>query len=89
MTRTARAVFPRAVNKDRSESKTGLDRSIRKGGAGQHNWGSLSDERELEYGDMEDDETPLSENVTSDASSTLSADSDGMSTTIYCSFTTD
>jgi hypothetical protein len=48
MTRTARAAYPRAVNKDRSASRNGLDPSIRKGGAGHHNWGSLADEYSLE-----------------------------------------
>ncbi|KAF9531072.1 hypothetical protein CPB83DRAFT_849275 [Crepidotus variabilis] len=48
MTRTERAAYPRAVNKDRSESRSGLDTSLRKSGAGQHNWGSLADERRIE-----------------------------------------
>lgn len=33
----------------RSMSKTGLDKSDRKGGAGAHNWGALSDEQDLEF----------------------------------------
>ena len=55
MTRTARATYPRAVLKDRSESRSGLDPSIRKDGAGQHNWGSIADERDLESAAIEDE----------------------------------
>ncbi|KAF8128622.1 hypothetical protein EV363DRAFT_406390 [Boletus edulis] len=43
MTRTERATFPRALVRDRSESKSGLDKSLRKGGNGGHNWGGLLD----------------------------------------------
>jgi len=50
MTRTERATFPRAIIKDRAESKSGMDKSTPKQGAGPHNWGSLIDERELEDG---------------------------------------
>ncbi|TCD64996.1 hypothetical protein EIP91_003363 [Steccherinum ochraceum] len=50
MTRTERAAFPRAIIKDRAESKSGMDKSTPKHGAGPHNWGSLIDERELEEG---------------------------------------
>jgi hypothetical protein len=55
MTRTARAAYPRAVLRDRSESRSGLDSSIRKDGAGQHNWGSIADERQLEFEAIEDE----------------------------------
>jgi Hyaluronan / mRNA binding family len=49
MTRTARAAFPRAVEKDRHESRTGLSASLRKDGGGAHNWGNaLQDEQLLE-----------------------------------------
>ncbi|KAG9308327.1 hypothetical protein JVU11DRAFT_12091 [Chiua virens] len=48
MTRTERATFPRARVRDRSESKSGLDKSLRKGGSGQHNWGSIANEGYLE-----------------------------------------
>jgi len=41
MTRTARSTYPRALRKDRSESKSGLDKSIKKNGAGAHSWGSI------------------------------------------------
>jgi hypothetical protein len=56
MTRTERSAFPRALAKDRSESKTGLDKSIRKNGAGAHGWGSLSDEAELEFAALKDEQ---------------------------------
>ncbi|KAH9474445.1 hypothetical protein JR316_0012904 [Psilocybe cubensis] len=56
MTRTARAAYPRAVIKDRSESRSGLDTSLRKSGAGHHNWGALADERTLETAALEDDQ---------------------------------
>lgn len=48
MTRTERATSPRAIIKDRSESKSGIDKHTPKNGAGPHNWGSLHDELELE-----------------------------------------
>ena len=54
MTRTARAAYPRAVIKDRSESRTGTYDMARKSGAGQHNWGSLADERRLESAALDD-----------------------------------
>jgi hypothetical protein len=44
MTRTERAVFPRAIIKDRHLNRSGLDRSLRKEGAGPHNWGRPEDE---------------------------------------------
>lgn len=53
MTRTARAAFPRAIIKDRSQSRSGLKKEMKKGGAGGHNWGKLGEvnnEDELEYG---------------------------------------
>lgn len=55
MTRTARAAYPRAVLKDRSECRSGLNSSIRKDGAGQHNWGSIADEQLLETAAIEDE----------------------------------
>lgn len=57
MTRTARAAYPRAMIKDRSENRTGLEgnrRSMPKDGAGGHNWGSLADERQNELAALED-----------------------------------
>jgi len=47
MTRTERSHSLRALLKDRSEARNGMDSSVPKGGAGAHNWGTL--ERELEY----------------------------------------
>jgi len=44
MTRTERSLSPRAIIKDRSESKTGMDKALRKGGAGGHNWGNINEE---------------------------------------------
>ncbi|EJD36679.1 hypothetical protein AURDEDRAFT_140010 [Auricularia subglabra TFB-10046 SS5] len=51
MTRTERASHPRALVKDRSESKSGLDKRVQKNGAGAHGWGSLADEVEHEMVD--------------------------------------
>ncbi|KAG8216108.1 hypothetical protein J3R82DRAFT_8111 [Butyriboletus roseoflavus] len=56
MTRTARSTFPRALIRDRSESKSGLDKSLRKGGGGHHNWGSIADEGYLEAAALEDEQ---------------------------------
>jgi len=47
MTRTERSHSLRALIKDRSEARNGMDNSVPKGGAGGHNWGSL--DSELEY----------------------------------------
>ena len=60
MTRTERATFPRALIRDRSESKSGLDKSLRKGGGGTHNWGSIADEGYLEAAALEDEQESLS-----------------------------
>lgn len=49
MTRTARAVHPRAVAKDASISRNGLNGNMRKGGAGAHNWGTVDDEARYEF----------------------------------------
>ena len=59
MTRTERATSPRAILKDRSESKTGIDKRTPKGGAGTHNWGSLKDERDIEEEAVYDEEQDL------------------------------
>ncbi|KZT71535.1 hypothetical protein DAEQUDRAFT_724052 [Daedalea quercina L-15889] len=48
MTRTERSAYPHALIKDRSVSKNGMDTRTPKGGAGGHNWGNLSRERDLE-----------------------------------------
>jgi hypothetical protein len=44
MTRTERSHSLRALIKDRSEARNGMDTSLPKGGAGAHNWGSLESE---------------------------------------------
>ena len=59
MTRTERSLSPRAIIKDRSESKSGMDKALRKGGAGGHNWGNINEEMSLEA-DALDDERPES-----------------------------
>ncbi|KAI0752589.1 hypothetical protein C8Q80DRAFT_1117971 [Daedaleopsis nitida] len=56
MTRTARATYPNALNKDRSEAKNGMDKHIPKKGAGPHNWGRLEDELALENAALDDEE---------------------------------
>lgn len=61
MTRTERATSPRAIIKDRSESRNAMGRDMAKGGAGPHNWGSLMNERELEDAADEDEERELEE----------------------------
>ncbi|KAJ3931172.1 MAG: hypothetical protein NXY57DRAFT_1062019 [Lentinula lateritia] len=61
MTRTARAAFPRAIIKDRSQSRSGFSKEMKKGGAGSHNWGKLGEienENELEY-DSEGDSAQM------------------------------
>jgi len=44
MTRTERSHSLRALVKDRSEARNGMDTSVPKGGAGAHNWGSIHSE---------------------------------------------
>ncbi|KAG1888406.1 hypothetical protein F4604DRAFT_1717329 [Suillus subluteus] len=66
MTRTERAGFPRALLRDRSNSKSGLDKSVRKNGSGQHNWGSINDERYLEAAALADKEEEEFEEDTTD-----------------------
>ena len=56
MTRTARSSFPRAISKDRSESKSGTDKHMRKDGGGPHGWGRITDEQQLENAAIEDEE---------------------------------
>ncbi|KAG5643937.1 hypothetical protein DXG03_009349 [Asterophora parasitica] len=75
MTRTARASFPRAIVRDRSESKSGLDKSVRKNGGGPHNWGSLADEKDLEFAALDDEELELEEEL-GESTDNLSAQSD-------------
>ena len=59
MTRTERSLSPRAILKDRSESKTGMDKALRKGGAGGHNWGNINDEYSLETEALDDERQEL------------------------------
>ncbi|KAF9653655.1 hypothetical protein BDM02DRAFT_1635491 [Thelephora ganbajun] len=54
MTRTERSISPRAIIKDRSESKSGMDKALRKGGAGGHNWGNINEEYLLEAEALDD-----------------------------------
>ncbi len=61
MTRTARASYPNALNKDRSEAKNGMDKRIPKKGAGPHNWGRIEDELEIENAALEDEEAEFAE----------------------------
>ena len=55
MTRTERSQSLRALIKDRSEARNGMDSSLPKGGAGSHNWGSLESEYEHETAAMDDE----------------------------------
>jgi hypothetical protein len=55
MTRTERSLSPRAIIKDRSESKSGMDKALRKGGAGSHNWGNINEEYLLETEALDDE----------------------------------
>jgi hypothetical protein len=58
MTRTERSSFPRALEKDRHDSRTGLSsdpKHIQKGGAGSHSWGSLDRELDHEIGAFDDE----------------------------------
>ncbi|KAF5384361.1 hypothetical protein D9615_003150 [Tricholomella constricta] len=72
MTRTARASFPRAVIRDRSESKSGFDKSVRKNGAGAHSWGSLADDKLLDFAAMDEQEFEYEEEVDSSSNSSHS-----------------
>ena len=55
MTRTEHATSPRALQHDHSENKGGVDTSIRKGGAGAHNWGSIDEEARCEQEGLADE----------------------------------
>ena len=61
MTRTERASYPDALNKDRSQAKNGMDKHIPKKGAGPHNWGRLEDELEIEQAALQDEEAEFEE----------------------------
>jgi hypothetical protein len=56
MTRTERSLSLRALAKDRSEARNGMDSSVPKGGAGAHNWGSLDNEFTLESDAIADED---------------------------------
>jgi hypothetical protein len=55
MTRTERSQSIRALARDRSGSRNGMDSSLPKGGAGAHNWGSLEFERRYEDDGLDDE----------------------------------
>ena len=55
MTRTERSQSLRALAKDRSGSRNGMDMSVPKGGAGAHNWGSLDSETRYEDQALDDE----------------------------------
>ncbi|KAF7291282.1 hypothetical protein MIND_01272000 [Mycena indigotica] len=77
MTRTARSASLRSVLKDRSENKTGVSGALRKNGGGAHNWGSLENERDLEFAGMDDGHAELEEfhrEVSEDSASSLGDD---------------
>jgi hypothetical protein len=65
MTRTARAAVPRAILKDRSESKSGHrdDKHVRKDGAGAHGWGSIADEKAHEEAGLRDEQLEFYEEL--------------------------
>ena len=63
MTRTERSQSLRALIKDRSEARNGMDSSLPKGGAGSHNWGSLDFEYEHETPAMDDETGELKDQV--------------------------
>ncbi|CAK5265517.1 unnamed protein product [Mycena citricolor] len=75
MTRTARSLSLRSVLKDRSESKNGMGNTMRKNGGGAHNWGSLENERDLEYAGMDDGHAELEGVQVEDDSDSLSTGS--------------
>ncbi|KAJ7802531.1 hypothetical protein B0H14DRAFT_2732641 [Mycena olivaceomarginata] len=76
MTRTARSASLRSILKDRSESKTGLNNNLRKNGGGAHNWGSLENERDLEFAGIDDGQQELDEEIVDDNDDSLSSHSD-------------
>lgn len=76
MTRTERASYPRAVLRDRSLSRSGLNPQLRKGGAGRHNWGGLDHEQELRY-QAEYDEAREQEDLSEDKIPNATAKTEG------------
>jgi len=61
MTRTERSQSLRALIKDRSEARNGMDTSLPKGGAGSHNWGSLQSEYNYEAAAIDDEAAELND----------------------------
>jgi hypothetical protein len=55
MTRTERSQSVRALIRDRSEARNGMDSSVPKGGAGGHNWGTLESEYDYENAAIDDE----------------------------------
>jgi hypothetical protein len=56
MTRTERSHSLRALAKDRSEARNGMDASLPKGGAGAYNWGSIKTEYDHESAAIADED---------------------------------
>jgi hypothetical protein len=63
MTRTERSHSLRALIKDRSEARNGMDSSLPKGGGGAHNWGSLDSELRYETEAIADEADELEDEV--------------------------
>ena len=63
MTRTERSLSLRALAKDRSEARNGMDSSVPKGGAGAHNWGSIDAEYSLESAAVLDEDAEFDNQV--------------------------
>ncbi len=55
MTRTERSSSLRALVRDRSEARNGMDNSLPKGGAGAYNWGSIHAEYDHENAAIADE----------------------------------
>lgn len=77
MTRTERASFPRALEKDRHNSRTGLNTDphhVPKNGEGKHSWGSDMREfdHEVEAFEDEDLRAPVDEVLSRDSDETAS-----------------
>ncbi|KAH9973990.1 hypothetical protein BGW80DRAFT_197017 [Lactifluus volemus] len=63
MTRTERSHSLRALIKDRSEARNGMDSSLPKGGGGAHNWGSLDSELRYENEAIADEADELEDEI--------------------------
>ena len=59
MTRTERSQSLRALIKDRSEARNGMDNSLPKGGAGGHNWGTPGSKYDYESAALDDEGAEL------------------------------